>query len=32
MGVTLLAALVYTFMNLIVDVGYQWLDPRIRNG
>ena len=32
MGVTLLAALVYTATNLIVDVGYQWLDPRIRNG
>jgi peptide/nickel transport system permease protein len=32
MGVTLLAALVYTVTNLIVDVGYQWLDPRIRNG
>jgi peptide/nickel transport system permease protein len=32
MGVTLLAALVYTTMNLIVDVGYHWLDPRIRHG
>jgi peptide/nickel transport system permease protein len=32
MGVTLLAALVYTLMNLIVDVSYQWLDPRIRRG
>ena len=32
MGVTLLAALVYTVANLIVDVGYQWLDPRIRHG
>jgi len=32
MGVTLLAALVYTLANLIVDVSYQWLDPRIRNG
>ena len=32
MGVTLLAALVYTLTNLIVDVGYQWLDPRIRHG
>ncbi len=32
MGVTLLAALVYTITNLIVDVGYQWLDPRIRHG
>ena len=31
MGVTLLAALVYTVANLIVDLGYQWLDPRIRN-
>jgi peptide/nickel transport system permease protein len=32
MGVTLLAALVYTLTNLIVDLGYHWLDPRIRNG
>jgi peptide/nickel transport system permease protein len=32
MGVTLLAALVYTLTNLIVDVGYHWLDPRIRHG
>jgi peptide/nickel transport system permease protein len=31
MGVTLLAALVYTVANLIVDVGYHWLDPRIRH-
>jgi peptide/nickel transport system permease protein len=32
MGVTLLAALVYTLANLVVDLGYHWLDPRIRNG
>jgi peptide/nickel transport system permease protein len=32
MGVTLLAALVYSLANLIVDVGYHWLDPRIRHG
>jgi peptide/nickel transport system permease protein len=32
MGVTLLAALVYTLTNLVVDMGYHWLDPRIRNG
>jgi peptide/nickel transport system permease protein len=32
MGVTLLAALVYTLTNLIVDMGYHWLDPRIRHG
>jgi peptide/nickel transport system permease protein len=31
MGVTLLAALVYTLTNLVVDLGYQWLDPRIRH-
>jgi peptide/nickel transport system permease protein len=31
MGVTLLAAFVYTLANLIVDVSYAWLDPRIRN-
>src|SRR5690349_22487592 len=32
MAVTLLAALVYTVANLIVDVSYRWLDPRIRHG
>lgn len=32
MGVTLLAALVYTVANLIVDLGYHWLDPRIHHG
>ncbi len=32
MGVTLLAALVYTTANLVVDLGYHWLDPRIRHG
>lgn len=32
MGVTLLAALIYTITNLIVDLWYQWLDPRIRHG
>jgi peptide/nickel transport system permease protein len=32
MGVTLLAALVYTVTNLIVDLGYHWLDPRIHHG
>jgi peptide/nickel transport system permease protein len=32
MGVTLIAAVVYPVVNLIVDLGYGWLDPRIRNG
>ncbi len=32
MGVTLLAALVYTLVNLIVDLSYHWFDPRIQNG
>ncbi len=32
MGITLLAAVVYTFANLLVDLGYYWLDPRITNG
>ncbi|HET6318196.1 MAG TPA: ABC transporter permease subunit, partial [Chloroflexota bacterium] len=32
MGVTLLAAVVYTLANLVVDLSYSWLDPRIRNG
>jgi peptide/nickel transport system permease protein len=31
MGVTLIAAIVYPVANLIVDLGYTWLDPRIRN-
>ncbi len=32
MGVTLLAAVVYTLANLAVDIGYHFLDPRIQNG
>lgn len=32
MGVTLLAAVVYTLVNLVVDLSYHWLDPRIQNG
>lgn len=32
MGVTLLAAVVYTLANLAVDFGYRFLDPRIQNG
>lgn len=30
MGVTLLAAIVYSLTSLLVDLGYAWLDPRIR--
>jgi peptide/nickel transport system permease protein len=32
MGVTLLAAVVYPIANLIVDLAYHLLDPRIRHG
>ncbi len=32
MGVTLLAAVVYTLANLAIDISYQFLDPRIPNG
>jgi peptide/nickel transport system permease protein len=32
MGVTLLAAIVYPLANVIVDVSYVWLDPRISSG
>jgi peptide/nickel transport system permease protein len=32
MGIALLAAVVYTFANLLVDLSYYWLDPRIQNG
>jgi len=32
MGVTLLAAVVYSLANLFVDLGYHLLDPRIQNG
>ncbi len=31
MGVTLLAAVVYPLANLLVDLAYHWLDPRIQN-
>jgi peptide/nickel transport system permease protein len=30
MGVTFVAAVVYTFVNLIVDLVYAQLDPRVR--
>lgn len=30
MGVTLLAAIIYPLANLLVDLGYHWLDPRVR--
>jgi peptide/nickel transport system permease protein len=29
-AVTLLAAVVFTLVNLVVDLSYAWLDPRIR--
>jgi peptide/nickel transport system permease protein len=29
-GIVLLAAVVYVLLNLVVDVSYTWLDPRIR--
>ena len=29
-GVVLLAAMVYILLNLVVDISYAWLDPRIR--
>ena len=32
LGVTLLAAVVYPLANLVVDVVYYWLDPRIQHG
>jgi peptide/nickel transport system permease protein len=30
MGVTLIVAAIYLFTNLVVDLAYAWLDPRIR--
>jgi ABC-type dipeptide/oligopeptide/nickel transport system permease component len=30
MAVTLIYALLIAVMNLIVDVAYAWIDPRIR--
>ena len=32
LGVTLLAAVVYPVANLVVDIAYYWLDPRIQRG
>src|SRR5690606_11740799 len=32
MGVTMLIALVFILVNLIVDVTYVYLDPRLREG
>lgn len=30
MGITLVIALLYTFSNLVVDIIYMWVNPRIR--
>ena len=32
LGLTLVVVLVYSFVNLIVDVSYAWFDPRVRLG
>jgi len=32
MGVSMLIAIVFVLMNLIVDLLYYWLDPRLRQG
>ncbi len=32
MGLTLVVVLAFTVVNLVVDVSYAWLDPRIRLG
>lgn len=32
MGVTLLAAIIYPVSNLIIDLTYGWIDPRISHG
>jgi peptide/nickel transport system permease protein len=29
-GVVLLAAFIYALINLLIDVSYAWLDPRVR--
>ena len=31
-GVVLLVAVIFVFMNLLVDIIYAWLDPRIKYG
>src|SRR3990172_7885653 len=31
-GVVLVVAVILVFTNLVVDIGYAWLDPRIRYG
>lgn len=32
MGVTLIAGVIFPVANLVVDLSYAWLDPRIRHG
>lgn len=32
LGLTLVVVLVYSFVNLIVDISYAWFDPRVRLG
>jgi len=31
MGVTLIASMVYVLVNLLVDISYAWVDPRIQS-
>jgi peptide/nickel transport system permease protein len=31
-GVVLVIAVILVFVNLLVDISYAWLDPRIRFG
>jgi peptide/nickel transport system permease protein len=31
-GVTIFVAVIYVIVNLLVDLGYALLDPRIRHG
>jgi peptide/nickel transport system permease protein len=30
LGLTLVVVLIYSIVNLIVDVSYAWFDPRVR--
>ena len=32
MGVTIITSIIFLLSNLVVDIAYAWIDPRVRLG
>ena len=32
MGVTIVTSIIFLLSNLVVDIAYAWIDPRVRLG